>query len=277
MDNTTNTERTPPFTPVEDGQPPSGPRSFSRGPFQEGKLFLGGLDSATTQETILEYCSRWGKVLEVVVMENRGFGFVTFEEPASAQRFLEAHHHEIDAKQIEAKAAVPRRFGGCSQLTKKMFVGGTGEVSDDEFRHHFVKYGEIEDAAIVRKDGISRGFGFVTFKSEMSVEKCLVEVQVLPNGRRVDIKRAVPREQTPPNAYFPGPFDSSYPPSRPRGLMYSPYGPMEFGYGFGYGMMGGFPAGGGYGMLSSNSNHQNYDPRIQSGLGYASSQHRPPQ
>ena len=66
-----------------------------------------------------------GKVVDVVVMENRGFGFVTFKDASSAQRFLETHHHEIDAKQIEAKAALPKRLGGSAQLTKKMFVGGT--------------------------------------------------------------------------------------------------------------------------------------------------------
>ena len=66
-----------------------------------------------------------GDVVDAVVMENRGFGFVTFREAASAQRFLETHHHEIDAKQIEAKAAVPKHLGGSAQLTRKMFVGGT--------------------------------------------------------------------------------------------------------------------------------------------------------
>jgi hypothetical protein len=27
--------------------------------FVEGKLFLGGLDNATTKETLLDYCSQW--------------------------------------------------------------------------------------------------------------------------------------------------------------------------------------------------------------------------
>lgn len=80
-------------------------------------------------------------------------------------------------------------------MTKKLFVGGTGELSDDDFRHYFQTYGEIQDAVIVRKqDGTSRGFGFVTFTNEMAVEKCLV-IQHEIKGRKVDLRRAVPREQ----------------------------------------------------------------------------------
>jgi len=223
----------------QEGYGPAG-RS-SRPFFQEGKLFLGGLDSQTTQESITEYCSKWGSVVDVVVMENRGFGFVTFKDAASAQRFLETHHHEIDAKQIEAKAALPKRLGGSAQLTKKMFVGGTGEITDEEFRQHFDKYGEIEDAVVVRRDNVSRGFGFVTFKDEMSVEKCLVEAHILPNGRRVDIKRAVPRDQIPYNMPY------GYAPFRGRAMMYGPYGPVNFGVGaygvYGYGMGGNYMVG----------------------------------
>lgn len=58
-------------------------------------------------------------------------------------------------------------------LVRKLFVGGTGEVDDDTFRDHFAQFGEIEDCVLLRKDGVSRGFGFVTFADEVSVEKAL--------------------------------------------------------------------------------------------------------
>lgn len=163
--------------------------------FTEGKLFLGGLDSTTTKESLVSYCSQWGHITDAVVMEGRGFGFVTFEDPSSAQAFLEQRSHTIDGKSVEAKAAVPKGVGSGSNLTKKLFVGGTGELTDDDFREYFSQYGVIQDAVIVRKqDGTSRGFGFVTFADEMSVEKCLV-VQHELKGRKVDLRRAVPREQ----------------------------------------------------------------------------------
>ena len=38
----------------EDGGPPS-----RREDFVQGKLFLGGLDNATTKDTLLNYCRQW--------------------------------------------------------------------------------------------------------------------------------------------------------------------------------------------------------------------------
>ncbi|CAL5229182.1 g12460 [Coccomyxa viridis] len=176
------------------GGPRSGPGQ--RGAeFTEGKLFLGGLDNATTKESLYEYCTQWGEVSDYVMMEGRGFGFVTYKDPTSAQRFLEQKDHYIDGKKIEAKAAVPKNSGNSPTLTRKMFVGGTGEIGDEEFKEYFMQYGEIEDSVVLRKpDGMSRGFGFITFKDEMSVEKCLVKQHTL-NGKQVEIKRAVKKEE----------------------------------------------------------------------------------
>jgi len=136
-----------------------------------------------------------GEITDAVVMDGRGFGFITFLDPEKAQQFLEQRNHLIDGKSVEAKAAVPKGIGSGSNLTKKLFVGGTGELSDEEFKQYFEKFGDIQDGVIVRKqDGTSRGFGFVTFADELTVEKCLV-IQHEIKGRKVDLRRAVPRDQ----------------------------------------------------------------------------------
>lgn len=38
---------------------------------------------------------------------------------------LQQRNHTIDGKSVEAKAAVPKGVGSGSNLTKKLFVGGT--------------------------------------------------------------------------------------------------------------------------------------------------------
>lgn len=57
---------------------------------------------------------------------------------------------------------------------------------------------------VLRKsDGGSRGFGFVTYKDEISVEKCLVMQHQL-GGRTVELKRAIKKEEMAPGAFGPG-------------------------------------------------------------------------
>ena len=45
-----------------------------------------------------------------------------------------------------------------------------------------------------KEDGSSRGFGFVTYKDEVVVEKCLVMQHQL-NGKPVEVKRAIRKEE----------------------------------------------------------------------------------
>lgn len=176
------------------GQPGGARGPRREGPvFIAGKVFLGGISNDTDENSLQAYCGQWGEVSDVHVMHGKGYAFVTFAAVPTAQAFLEHREHYIDGRRVDAKAAVPRDQGG-GKLTRKMFVGGIGEVSDAEFRNHFAVYGMITDCVVLRKpDGSSRGFGFVTYDDEMSVEKCLVQEHHL-SGRRVDVKRAVNKD-----------------------------------------------------------------------------------
>ncbi|KAI8470913.1 MAG: hypothetical protein J3K34DRAFT_520962 [Monoraphidium minutum] len=162
--------------------------------FQEGKLFLGGLDETINTRDINDYCSQWGEVVDSVVMDAKNYGFVTFRDPACAMSFLEVRDHTIKGRRVDAKAAVPKHLGGNARLTRKLFVGGTKNLRTEEFVEHFAQFGTIEDAVIVHREGVSRGFGFVTFSDEISVEKCLV-VSHLISGKKVELKRAIPKEE----------------------------------------------------------------------------------
>jgi len=190
-------------------QAPRGPGTGRRfdAELTPGKLFVGGLDPRTSQDTLVDYCAAWGALSDSVIMPGRGFGFITFADNEAAEKFLVHKDHIVDGKRIEAKRAVPRPNqggggggrggggggGGGQQPTHKLFVGGTGELPDDEFRQHFEQYGELEDAVVVRNpQGASRGFGFVTFKSLEDSERCFHADHLL-QGRRVELKRAVPK------------------------------------------------------------------------------------
>ena len=51
----------------------------------------------------------------------------------------------------------------------KIFVGGLDfKLTNEDLKQHFLQFGEIESAVILKdiNTGQSRGFGFVTFKEE---------------------------------------------------------------------------------------------------------------
>lgn len=72
--------------------------------FNFSKLFVGGLSWETTQDNLQRYFSRYGEVIDCVVMKNaesgrsRGFGFVTFADPANVNVVLQNGPHTLDGR-----------------------------------------------------------------------------------------------------------------------------------------------------------------------------------
>jgi RNA-binding protein Musashi len=72
------------------------------------KLFIGGLPGSVTSETMREFFSQFGKVIDSTVMLDRetgrskGFGFVSFEN-TDVSSFLGFGNLEIDGKLVSGK------------------------------------------------------------------------------------------------------------------------------------------------------------------------------
>lgn len=68
-----------------------------------GKLFVGGISWQTNEDGLLEYFSKYGEVVEAVIMKDRntgrarGFGFIIFADPAVAERVV-MEKHTIDGR-----------------------------------------------------------------------------------------------------------------------------------------------------------------------------------
>ena len=68
------------------------------------KLFIGGLSSETTEESLKNYYQQWGKLTDCVVIrglasqKSRGFGFVTFSSVAEVDAAMAARPHSIDGE-----------------------------------------------------------------------------------------------------------------------------------------------------------------------------------
>ena len=107
-----------------------------------------------------------------------------------------------------------------TETAGKLFLGGISWQTDETHLHdYFSQFGDLVDVAVMRNKatGISRGFGFITFGDPAVVDTVLASDHVL-DGRRVDIKRAVPRDRAPPPSEKPGGRGGPYgpPPPGPR-------------------------------------------------------------
>ncbi|KAA8569487.1 hypothetical protein EYC84_001115 [Monilinia fructicola] len=144
---------------------------------EDGKMFIGGLNWETTDQSLKEYFSQYGEVLECTVMRDgtsgrsRGFGFLTFKD-ARTVNIVMVKEHYLDGKIIDPKRAIPR----------------------DEQEQYFMQFGRVVDATLMmdKDTGRPRGFGFVTFDSEAAVEACL-DAPLEIHGKPIEVKKAQPR------------------------------------------------------------------------------------
>lgn len=77
-----------------------------------------------------------------------------------------------------------------------MVLGIPWDVDTDGLKHYMGKFGELEDAIVMkeRSTGRSRGFGYVTFASADDAKAALESEHVL-GGRMLEVKVATPKEE----------------------------------------------------------------------------------
>ncbi|XP_018616099.2 heterogeneous nuclear ribonucleoprotein A1-like [Scleropages formosus] len=82
---------------------------------------------------------------------------------------------------------------------RKLFIGGLSfETTDDSLRAHFEQWGTLTDCVVMRDPNTkrSRGFGFVTYSSVKEVDAAMSARPHKVDGRVVEPKRAVSREDS---------------------------------------------------------------------------------
>ena len=86
----------------------------------------------------------------------------------------------------------------------KIFVGGLSwQTTEETLRYHFEQYGEVVSVEVMRDrvTGDPRGFAFVVFKDDATVDLVLSSKPHEINHKVVDVKRAQARGQAPPSIH----------------------------------------------------------------------------
>ncbi|XP_010498136.1 PREDICTED: heterogeneous nuclear ribonucleoprotein 1-like [Camelina sativa] len=225
-----------------------------------GKLFVGGVSWETTEETFVNYFGKFGEVVDSVFMTDRmtgnprGFGFVTFADSAVAEKVLE-EEHVLDDRKVELKRTVPRGDRDTDikavSKTRKIFVGGLPPLlEEDELKNYFCVYGDIIEHQIMydHLTGRSRGFGFITFQTEDSVDRLFSDGKVHELGdKQVEIRRAEPKRTGRDNSFRSYGASGKY----DQEDCYGGKGNEDYNMYSGYGSYGGYGAYAGNSMVNA--------------------------
>ncbi|RWS10736.1 RNA-binding squid-like protein [Dinothrombium tinctorium] len=105
-------------------------------------------------------------------------------------KVLKSVPHSLKNKVIDPKRAKSR------PICKKIFVGGVdANVSEEEIKKYFSKYGKVEGIELPfdRQRGRRREFCFIIFDTEESADMACKEPKQTIGGRECDIKKAQPQ------------------------------------------------------------------------------------
>ena len=143
----------------------------------QGNVFIKNLDLAIDNKALHDTFASFGHILSCKVAQDefgasKGYGFVHYETAEGAREAIKSVNGMLlNDKKVFVGHHIPRKdreskFDEMKANFTNIYVKNIEpEVTDDEFRELFEKYGEVTSASIARdaESGKSRGFGFVNY------------------------------------------------------------------------------------------------------------------
>uniref|UniRef100_A0A7S2EZ67 Polyadenylate-binding protein n=1 Tax=Stereomyxa ramosa TaxID=1078864 RepID=A0A7S2EZ67_9EUKA len=177
-----------PFVPKKERMREGGKKKFTN-------VYVKNLDPEYTDEDLKKDFSAYGKVQSAIIMrdqngKSRGFGFVNFEDPETAQEAAaKLNAQKIRGKTVYVGRAQSRgerdailkqlreeraqKYQGRNLYVKNLDDG----IDEDKLSEAFSVYGPITSCRImVDEKGNSKGFGFVCFESTEDASKAVTEM-----------------------------------------------------------------------------------------------------
>ncbi|KAF5827746.1 polyadenylate-binding protein 1-like protein [Dunaliella salina] len=170
-------------------------------------VYLKHLAPDVTDDKLQKVAEEYGKVTSCKIMRennadlkspSKGFGFVNFESPESAQKAVDnlPNRDELAAKdkklfvaraqkKAERQAKLKARFDELRQERNAKFQGMNlyiknlaDEVDDDKLREEFSQFGTITSSIVMKDDHSkkSRGFGFVCYSSPDEATRAVTQM-----------------------------------------------------------------------------------------------------
>ena len=143
----------------------------------QGNVFIKNLDLAIDNKALHDTFASFGNILSCKVAQDefgnsKGYGFVHYETAEGANNAIKSVNGMLlNEKKVFVGHHIPRKdrdskFDEMKANFTNIYVKNIeAEVTDEDFRALFEKYGDVTSASIARDSdgGKSRGFGFVNY------------------------------------------------------------------------------------------------------------------
>jgi polyadenylate-binding protein len=156
----------------------------------QGNIFIKNLDAAIDNKALHDTFVAFGNILSCKVAQDengnsKGYGFVHYEtDEAAAQAIKHVNGMLLNEKKVYVGHHIPKKdrqskFEEMKANFTNVYIKNIApDVTDDQFRELFEKYGEVTSSSIARdnENGKSRGFGFVNFTTHEAASKAVDEL-----------------------------------------------------------------------------------------------------
>lgn len=169
-------------------------------------IYVKNLDASVDEKELVEVFSKFGEIQNAVIMKgdngsSKEFGFINYADHASALLAVDdMNEKDFKSKKLfvgraqkksERRAKLKEYFQKLKQEKVNKYKGLNlyvknldDSIDDERLRQEFSKFGEISSAKVMLDNKVSRGFGFVCFKTPECANKALTEM----NGHMIGSK-----------------------------------------------------------------------------------------
>ncbi|KAL3860144.1 hypothetical protein ACJMK2_010309 [Sinanodonta woodiana] len=163
-------------------------------------LIVLGLPYSSTEEDIRKYFSQFGELVLAQVKKypktgvSKGFGFIRFSNVESQSVCL-SQRHMIGGRWCDVNLTNSNEgIGGQAAMSMKIFVARcTEDMSSDDLKDYFSKFGEVVDVFIPKP---FKSIAFVTFQDAYVAQSLCGEDHII-KGHSVHISNAAPKKRDP--------------------------------------------------------------------------------
>lgn len=190
-------------------------------------VFVGGLKATFTEDVLIKYFGTFGDVESINLKKNkkmkninRGFCIVKFKCAKIAERVIKMKDHFIKKRLVTCRPYLKGdqlKESKTKKNGRKIYISSLPRhTTNADIQQVFSKFGKVEAGYTLKEDGTgdSKGFGFVTFDEESSVEKVFKEAKNIEiRGVKITVARFLAQkgeeeEAVPKNTSFPKIFSA---------------------------------------------------------------------